>query len=137
VIQTARRPPFLPAAPRLRSVASVLISEVEPDVRRLLVVMVERIGHTAAVLEPNVVAPPRADILLVDPRSRTGLEHARLVRAFSPELPVVCLSTLPEYADFLGRGPTLYLPKPFTLEQLHAALATALERAVSKPAAAA
>jgi len=106
--------------------ASVLISEVEPDVRRLLVVMVERLGHDAIVLEPDVVAPPRGDLLLVEPLSRQGLEHARLVRAFFPEMPVVCLNPLPEDTGFLGRGPTVYLPKPFTLERLETVLATAL-----------
>jgi hypothetical protein len=112
-------------------VASVLISEVEPDVRRLLTVMVERLGHEAIVLEADVVVPPRADLLLVEPLARPGLEHARLVRAFFPELPVLCLNPLPENAGFLGRGRTRFLPKPFTLDQLGTALAASLGSAAS------
>jgi DNA-binding response OmpR family regulator len=106
--------------------ASVLISEVEPDVRRLLVLLVERRGHAAIALDAHVVVPPRADALIVDPVSPVTIEHARLVRAFFPELPVVCLNSLPESAAFLERGPTYYLPKPFAPEQLHATLERAL-----------
>jgi hypothetical protein len=93
--------------------------------------MVERLGHEAIVLEADVVVPPRADLLLVEPLARSGVEHARLVRAFFPGLPVLCLNPLPESAGFLGRGPTGFLPKPFTLDQLGAALATSLASTAS------
>ena len=107
--------------------ASVLISEVEPDVRRLLVLLVERRGHAAIALDANVVVPPRADVLLVDPVVPNSVEHARLVRAFFPELPVVCLNPLPKSADFLlDSGPTYVLPKPFAPDQLDAVLELAL-----------
>src|SRR5947207_2669234 len=91
----------------------VLVSEVEPGVRRLLVVLIERAGHEAVVLPNDVVVPPRADILVVEPLSRSGLEHARLVRDFFPELPIVCLNPLPEQAAVPGRGKIFFLPKPF------------------------
>jgi hypothetical protein len=106
--------------------ASVLISEVEPDVRRLLVLLVERRGHAAIALDANVVVPPRADVLVVDPIAATSVEHARLVRALFPELPVVCLNPLPKSATFLGHGPTYFLPKPFAPDQLDATLERAL-----------
>lgn len=108
--------------------ASILISEAEPDVRRLLAVMVERLGHDAGVLDGDLVAPPRADLLLVELSSGPGLEHARLVRAFFPEVPIVCFGPLPEQAGFIERGRIHYLAKPFTLEQLGAVLDAALEQ---------
>jgi len=43
--------------------------------------------------------------------------HARLVRAFFPELPIVSLSPLPEHSGFLGRGPIVFLA-PAALEEL-------------------
>lgn len=103
--------------------SKVLISEVDPDVRRLLVVLVERLGHEAIVLREDVVVPPRADLLLVEPLAQSGLEHIRLVRAFFPEMPVVCLNPLPDEAGFLGRKPLEYLSKPFAPEALAARLA--------------
>jgi hypothetical protein len=106
---------------------------VEPDVRRLLVVLIERQGHEAIVLEPDVVVPPPADVLLCDPVARTSVEHARLVRAFVPELPILCLNPLPDTAGFLGRGPTLFLPKPFAPDQLHTMLDRALTATAASP----
>jgi DNA-binding response OmpR family regulator len=112
-------------------VASILISEVDPDVRRLLTVLVERQGHVAAVLRADVVVPPRSDLLIVDPVVRVGLEHLRLVRAFLPELPVLCLNPLPDGAGLLGRGPTTFLPKPFAPERLAEAIDHALSASAS------
>jgi hypothetical protein len=97
--------------------SKVLISEVEPGVRQLLVALLERLGHETIVLRADIVVPPRADLLFVDPLARTGLEQARLVRAFFPEMPIVCLNGLPDNAGFLGRGPTVFLA-PDALEEL-------------------
>jgi DNA-binding response OmpR family regulator len=102
--------------------ASVLISEVDPDVRRLLVTLLERRGHQASVLQDDVVVPPRADVPVVDPISRTSIEHTRLVRSVYPGLPVLYLNPLPDGVAFIGRGPTAFLPKPFVPDQLAAAL---------------
>lgn len=88
--------------------ASVLISEAEPDVRRLLVLLVERRGHAAVAFDPNAAAPPHADVLLLDPDAPSGPEQARLVRARYPDVAVV------------------FLPKPFSPDQLDALLERAL-----------
>ena len=111
--------------------ASILVSEVEPDVRRLLTTLVQRQGHDAAVLERDVVVPPRADVLLVDPISPVSLEHVRLVRAFYPQMPVICMNPLPRRLGPIGRGPLLFLPKPFAPDQLAAMLERALAHAPS------
>ena len=44
----------------------------------------------------------------------------------SPELPVVCVSVLPEEADFLALGPLAYLVKPFALDDLRDMIAVTL-----------
>jgi len=98
--------------------ASVLVSEADPDVRRLLVVLVERLGHEAIVLGPDVRVPPRGDLLLLEPSSPECLAQARAARAAAPELPVVSLNMVPPEGRFLSDGPLEYLPKPFTVEQL-------------------
>lgn len=107
--------------------ASILVSEVEPDVRQLFVRLIERLGHEAIVLGDDVVVPSRADLLLVDPIAQRSVEHLRLVRAFFPELPVVCLNPLPDSVGYLGRGPVLFLPKPFAPQ----ALEETFEQAIS------
>jgi hypothetical protein len=106
--------------------ARILVSEIDPDVRRLLVVLIERLGHEAHVLDPDVEIPPPADLLLVEPESTIGLEHARLVRAYFPDLPVLCLNALPEAGAFLSRGPLGFLQKPFTVDVMRTTVQAAL-----------
>jgi len=106
--------------------ASVLVSEVDPDVRRLLVLLLERGEYVPVVLGTDVVDPPRAAALIVDPISPVSVEHARRARAAAPELPVVCLNPPPADAGFLQQGPTYFLPKPFAPEQLGEILGRAL-----------
>jgi CheY-like chemotaxis protein len=109
--------------------ATILVSETDPDVRRLLVVLIERLGHTALVLDPEVLVPPTADLLLVEPESTIGLEHARLVRAYFPDLPVLCMNALPEAGSFLAvGGPLGYLQKPFTIDVMRTTVQAALAK---------
>jgi CheY-like chemotaxis protein len=102
--------------------ASILVSEADPDVRRLLVLVIERLGHDAIVLDCDGEVPPRADLLLLEPSSRACIEQARRARERSPELPIVAMSALPPEAAFLRCGPLEYLEKPFTIDGLVAAL---------------
>ena len=108
------------------AMARILVSEADPDVRRLLVVLIERLGHEPLVLDVDVAVPPRADLLLVEPQSPWCLDHARLVRAYFPELPVLALNALPDEATFLQRGPFGYLQKPFTVETMRSTVQGAL-----------
>jgi DNA-binding NtrC family response regulator len=98
-------------------VASVLVSEVERNVRRLLTTIVERHGHEAIVLEPGPAVPPRADVLLVDPITPLAAEHIRLARASFPGLPLICTNPLPPSLAAIG-GALYFLPKPFTPDGL-------------------
>lgn len=106
--------------------AKILVSEADPDVRRLLVLLLERLGHEVVVLDPDVAVPPPADLLLVEPESPVCLEHARLVRAYFPDLPVLALNALPADGDFLTRGPLGYLQKPFAVETMRTSVQYAL-----------
>jgi len=76
--------------------AKVLVSEADPDVRRLLVLLLERLGHDAVVLDPDVAVPPRADLLLVGPESAACREQGRRIRAYGPALPVLAWPALPD-----------------------------------------
>lgn len=106
--------------------AKILVSEADPDVRRLLVVLIERLGHEAIVLDADVEVPPYADLVLLEPESEACLDHARLMRAYYPEVPVLCLNAIPEGGGFLERGPLRYLQKPFTVDAMRATVQDAL-----------
>ena len=108
------------------AMARILVSEADPDVRRLLVVLIERLGHEALVLDADVAVPPHAELMLVEPQSSWCLDHARLVRAYFPDLPVLALNALPDEASFLQRGPFGYLQKPFTVELMRSTVQDAL-----------
>jgi hypothetical protein len=103
--------------------ASILISEADPDVRRLLIVLMERLGHEAVVLDASVEVPPRADVLLLEPASPRCVAAARAARLLFPELPVVAMGALPPGAEFLHDGPLALIEKPFTVDVLEAAVA--------------
>jgi|SRR5665213_669985 len=109
--------------------ASILLSEADPDVRRLMVVLLERLGHEAIVLEGGDEEPPPADLLLLEPAVPARLDQARAIREKQPSLPVVCVSVLPPEARFLALGPLAHLTKPFTFAQLDGAIEAALASA--------
>jgi hypothetical protein len=106
--------------------AKIILCEADPDVRRLLVTLIERLGHEALVLGSDVVVPPHADLMLVEPDSSECLENARLMRTYFPDLPVLCFNAVPAAGRFLLRGPLGYLQKPFSIEHLRTTLQDAL-----------
>jgi CheY-like chemotaxis protein len=103
--------------------ASILICEADPDVRRLLLVLMERLGHVAVVLDSSVEVPPRGDVLLLEPASSRCLAAARTARLLFPKLPIIAMGALPEEAGFLADGPLALIEKPFTVDALAAAVA--------------
>jgi len=106
--------------------ATILLSEADPDVRRLLVVLLERLGHEAIVLGGGAELPPPGDLMLLEPASQPYLDQALIARQLDPSLPIVCVSILPAEARFLALGPLAYLAKPFTFEELDSTIEAAL-----------
>lgn len=107
--------------------ASVLVSEADPDVRRLLGIFVERLGHEAIVLDPSAEVPPRGDLLLLDAAAPSARRRLRHVRRFAPNLPVICMGAFRD--DGGDERPAAVLEKPFTLD----ALAAAIDAVVPSP----
>jgi two-component system cell cycle sensor histidine kinase/response regulator CckA len=125
--------PALPPPPRPSDPALVvLLVEDEPDVRDIVAEILRRHGHSVlpvdgvdAVRRLLASAPPRLDLLLTDLvlADGTGLEAARLVAGFAPDVPVLYMSGYSE-AVFSGDQPVDHLlRKPFTsaglLDALH------------------
>jgi DNA-binding NtrC family response regulator len=109
--------------------ARILISESHDEVRRLLERMVTRLGHEAIVFRVTVPQQPTyADVLVVEPATPVGAVHAQAMSMVDPSLPIICASVIappPELAQ-LGVLFAASLVKPFTLEQLGAAIEEAL-----------
>lgn len=92
--------------------------------------MLRELGHEvdeaadgAAALA--ALAAGAVDVLLTDIGlpDMTGIELARRARAMAPGLPVIFASGLGEIEDFAGEAAVAFLPKPYTLAAIEAALA--------------
>jgi DNA-binding NtrC family response regulator len=109
--------------------ARILISEPHDDVRRLLERMVTRLGHEPiAVRAPTPQQLTSADAFVLEPTAPIGAVLAQAAHLIDPSLPLICASvTAPplELAE-LGISFTATLVKPFTFEQLSAAIERAL-----------
>ena len=110
--------------------ASILVSEADPDVRSLLIVLMERLGHEAIALDRHVEVPPRGDLILLEPSTPWCVEQAGRARLSFPDLPVVAMGAIPAGAGFLASGTVAVLEKPFTVDALEAAVSVALREAV-------
>jgi CheY-like chemotaxis protein len=109
--------------------ARILISEPHDEVRRMLKRMVTRLGHEPILVE--VPAPAQlqsADLLMVEPAAPAGAALARAACIVNPKLPLVCASVTapPPELEELGVVFAAALVKPFTAEQLRAAIGRAL-----------
>lgn len=110
--------------------ASILIVEPSSDLRDLFELVVAGLGHEA-VYDIDV-RPEEIDLLLVETGVVLGLDTARRLRAVRPDLPIVVASIF-DRSIFDGLRavvellPSAYLVKPFHLDELEHAIATALE----------
>jgi CheY-like chemotaxis protein len=109
--------------------ARILISESDDEARRLLEEMVARLGHEPiAVRAPTPQQLTSVDVFVIEPDDPIGVVLAQAAHLIDPSLPLVCASvTVPasELAE-LGVEFVATLVKPFTIEQLGAALELAL-----------
>jgi CheY-like chemotaxis protein len=122
--------------------ASILVVDDDASVRAFLVDSLEALGYPVTLAEdgPTALAALdklRPDLMLLDfaMPGMTGAEIASVARSRRPDLAIVFASG---YADTkaveaaVGSGETM-LRKPFAIEDLQAALATALAGRASRP----
>jgi len=109
--------------------ARILISEPHDDVRRLLERIVGRLGHEPiAVKVPTPQQLTSADVFVIEPAAPIGAVLALATHLIDPSLPLICASVgeAPPGLGELGISFTAALVKPFTAEQLGAAIEQAL-----------
>jgi len=122
---------------------NVLLIEDDPDVRNLSADMLRLLGHTVTVAETGAegldlfeTKRPRVDLVLTDwvlPGAVNGPRIVEGLRALEPRLPAIVMSGYAEDAEGrVGhlRRDVVFLPKPFTRDQL----ADAIGLAVAPPA---
>jgi DNA-binding response OmpR family regulator len=105
-------------------VARILIVEPHPDIRRLLELVVRRLGHEPVVRRDGQPEPEAIDAGVIEPGDGSGLLVARQLRARG--LPVVLTSIYPADAEARSLEPAAYLVKPFPLHRLERALTAVL-----------
>ncbi len=127
------------------SVATILLVDDDPLVRRALTRALERIGHRIVSAESGLDGARRAregglDLAIVDIHmpDMDGLELLAQLRVTSSTLPVIMMSggdqtrdlTLLKDAKLLGATATL--AKPFSLDELYTVVATVLASRVPR-----
>ncbi|MBA2720118.1 MAG: PAS domain S-box protein [Chloroflexi bacterium] len=128
--------PARPSAPRGHGEV-VLVTEDDESIRSLARISLERFGYRVIVaghpdeaLEMFHSTPVAVLVTDVVMPGRSGIELANVIRASNPSLPVVFMSGYASAAiDQQGAldGGDVYLPKPFTPDDLARAVARALE----------
>ena len=104
--------------------AKVLIGEPHPEVRELLVRVVEAMNLEPVTGEPESAADVR--LLLIEPGSEPALRLAQRLRSERPGLPIVCVSIYPPSLETELLGPAAYLIKPFSVAELQRVVAAAV-----------
>ena len=105
--------------------ARILIFEPQGDIRALLEIVVNRLGHEPWVFDghdDDVIDP---DAAVIDPDEGEGLSLARRLRARG--VPVILTSIFPAGLQELELTPVVYLVKPFALYTLEKALEDAVQ----------
>ncbi|MEB3046447.1 response regulator [Rhizobium mulingense] len=140
---TKAQPALVPAAaepvkPVSRSLA-ILVVDDDALVRTGTVAMLEDLGHlpreaaSASQALEFFAGGQECDLVITDHAmpGMTGAELARHLRAAFPNLPVILASGYVELTEDQGLGPMLRMTKPFTQEQLQAAMDEALRDKVA------
>ena len=110
----------------------ILVADDDPSVRRLLVRVARFVAPHMEVVEAQTGAEALAvlqqhafTVIITDYHmpGNTGLDIVLAAHAQWPTLPIIVVSARPDVeAAVLAAGATLFIAKPFTVEQVAAAL---------------
>lgn len=127
-----------PLTPVSRPLA-ILVVDDDALVRTGTVAMLEDLGHlpreasSASQALEFLADGPNCDLVITDHAmpGMTGAELARHLRSVFPGLPIILASGYAEFSEDHGLGRMLRMKKPFTQEQLRAAMDQALSGKVA------
>ncbi len=109
--------------------ARILIVEPHADIRSLLELVINRLGHEPVVYNGGSEEQTNIDAAVIEPGAGPGIAVARQLRPQGVE--VVFISIFPPELDVLDLKPSAYLVKPFPLYALENALTEALANVAS------
>jgi CheY-like chemotaxis protein len=108
-------------------VATILVVENEPAVRRLLMLQLRHLGHESIACERRGAWRAAAfDLALLEPAAPGALELAHDISRDRPDVPLLFVSTREASDETRALAPAEHLVKPARLRRLGAALAGAL-----------
>jgi hypothetical protein len=115
--------------------ATIGISEPDPEVRTILARAVSRLGHEPVDADPTL-GPDAIDLVIAEPADDRARGTAMLLAHGPGRIPVVCVSIHPRALTRLSFEPVAYLVKPFALSELQRAVAEAVAPAAASKSAA-
>jgi DNA-binding response OmpR family regulator len=111
-------------------VARILIVEPHADIRSLLELVINRLGHEPVIYNGGSEEQANIDAAVIEPGEGPGIAVARQLRPQGVE--VVFISIFPPELDVLDLKPSAYLVKPFPLYALENALTEALANVAAR-----
>ncbi|MEI8281616.1 MAG: sigma-54 dependent transcriptional regulator [Armatimonadota bacterium] len=117
--------------------SKLLIVDDESNIRRILQMAFEKVGHTVSVAEDahnalQLLDQTPFDLVITDVTmpGMNGYELQKLISDKFPDLPVIIMTaygTIPQAVAAIRHGAYEYVTKPFDLDQLKKIIAGALE----------
>ncbi len=123
--------------------SKILIVDDELNIRRILQMAFEKVGHQVSVAEDahnalQLLESNKFDLVITDVTmpGMNGYELQKIVHENQPDMPVIIMTaygTIPQAVAAIRNGAFEYVTKPFDLDQLKKIVAGALEgKAASK-----
>jgi len=107
-------------------VARILVAEPDPDALALIERAIAASGHEAVLYRPGSELP-EVDVMLFEPSmGQRVVALAKVLASASPPVPVVVVSIQPPELAVHELRPVAYVLKPFSLDELRAAVEKAV-----------
>ena len=121
--------------------SKILIVDDELNIRRILQMAFEKVGHEVSVAEDaysalGLLESQNFDLVITDVTmpGMNGYELQKVVHEKQPDIPVIIMTaygTIPQAVAAIRNGAFEYITKPFDLDQLKKIAASALDGALT------
>lgn len=106
--------------------ARILVAEPDPDARALIQRAIATAGHETVLYRPGSELP-EVDVMVFEPSiGQRAVALAKVLATATPPVPVVVVSIQPPELTVHELRPVAYVLKPFSLDELRAAVEKAV-----------